>query len=190
SSSTTIQTDERSASPEYVGGVPTHTNIRRAAARSAASTVNITRSRFRSTSSARRGSWNGTRPALSASIRGWTMSRMITLCPSSAKHAPVTRPTQPAPNTPIAGFSRLTRRSLAGHGPKPARDRQHRLVQERVQQRVHDPVAGAACAEHHHVQVAAAVVEVVAPAVHPLREALVQEGGSPEPVAFLDSPVL
>src|SRR5436190_7289741 len=118
------------------------------------------------------------------------MSRMITSCPSSAKHAPVTRPTQPAPNTPIAGFSRLTRRSLARHGPEPARDRQHRLVRERVQQRVHDPVAGATGAEHDHVQVAAAVVEVVTPAAHPLREALVQERGCAEPVALLDPPVL
>src|SRR6266480_3015299 len=118
------------------------------------------------------------------------MSRMMTWWPSSAKQAPVTRPTQPAPNTPIAGFSLLTRRSLAGHGPEALCDRQHRLVRERVQQGVYNPVAGAARAKHHHVQVAAGVVEVVAPAADPLRETLVQERGRAEPVGLLDPPVL
>src|SRR5256886_4975726 len=190
SSSTTTQTDEGSAWPEYVGGVPTQTNIRFAAARSAESSVNISRSRLRSTSSARPGSWNGTRPALSASIRGSTMSRMITGWPSSARQATVTRAAQPAPKMPIAGFSLLTRRSLAGHRPEATRDCQHRLVRERVQQRVHDPVAGALGAQHDHVQVAAGVVEVEASLADPLREALVQQRGRAKPVALLDPPVL
>ena len=39
------------------------------------------------------GSCMGTRPARSSSIRSGRMSRTTTSCPSSAKQAPVTRPT-------------------------------------------------------------------------------------------------
>ena len=63
------------------------------------------RSRLRSSSSSTPGSWNGTRPDCSASIRSGTTSRITTSWPSSAKQAPVTRPTQPAPKMPIFGFT-------------------------------------------------------------------------------------
>ena len=50
-------------------------------------------------------------PALERPIRSGTTSRTTTSWPSSAKHAAVTRPTQPAPKTPIA-LGSLARRSL------------------------------------------------------------------------------
>ncbi len=46
-------------------------------------------------------SWNGTSPRWSIAIFSGTTSRITTSWPSSAKHAPVTRPTQPAPKIPI-----------------------------------------------------------------------------------------
>jgi hypothetical protein len=55
SSLTTVQIAERSASPEYVGGVPTQTNIS-GETTSSTSSVNVSRSRLRSISSARPGS--------------------------------------------------------------------------------------------------------------------------------------
>jgi hypothetical protein len=57
SSSSTCQTAERSASPEYVDGVPTQTNAIRASRKtSSIESVKVSRSRFRSISSARPGS--------------------------------------------------------------------------------------------------------------------------------------
>jgi hypothetical protein len=78
-SSITVQTAERSASPEYVGGVSTQMQ-RKSAASSASSTSSTKRrrSRFRSTSAARPGSWIGTWPARSASIFSGRMSRTVT----------------------------------------------------------------------------------------------------------------
>ena len=68
-SSTTDQTGARSASPEGVGGVSTQEKkICASAFSSSTSSVNVSRSRLRSISSARPGSWNGTRPAFSSSI--------------------------------------------------------------------------------------------------------------------------
>src|SRR5262245_26815611 len=43
----------------------------------------------------------GTLPAWSASMRAGITSRTTTRCPSSARHAAVTRPTYPAPKTAI-----------------------------------------------------------------------------------------
>ena len=55
--STTAWTADRSASPEYVGGVPTATNSSRACSSAGASSVEkCSRSRLRATSSARPGS--------------------------------------------------------------------------------------------------------------------------------------
>ncbi len=68
---------------------------------SATSVVNRKRSRFRSRSSWRPSSWIGTLPRRSASIFSATTSRTTTSCPRSAKQAPVTRPTYPAPKTAI-----------------------------------------------------------------------------------------
>ncbi len=76
SSSTTFSTRERSASPEYVGGVSTQQN--RSVAfeiTSPMSVVKCSRSRFFVSSSARPGSWIGTSPRLSESTFSWRMSR-------------------------------------------------------------------------------------------------------------------
>ena len=80
--------------------------ISRAASRSSSiSRVKVSRSLFFLISSASPGSWIGTSPALSASTFSGTISRTTTLWPSSAKQAAVTRPTQPAPTTPIGSRS-------------------------------------------------------------------------------------
>ena len=92
-SSITDHTAARLASPEGVGGVPTHTN-RKSLPLNASSidSVNESRSRFAAISSSSPGSWNGTRPAVSCSIRSGTTSRITTVWPSSVRHAPLTRP--------------------------------------------------------------------------------------------------
>src|SRR5690242_20398035 len=100
---------------------------------------------------------------------------MTTSWPSSAKHAPVTRPTQPAPTMPIFTIRRMLLRSL--HRLEPLRDREHRLVRERVEQRVHDPVARLAAAQHDHVQVRPRVVERELTAAEDVLEAPVREHG-------------
>ena len=74
--------------------------------------------------------------------------------------------------------------------PQPARDREHRLVRERVEQRVHDPVRRAVVAQHDHVQVRARVVEVELAPADPLGDALVVEHRRVGPVRLLDAPVL
>ena len=74
-------------------------------ATSAASSVNESRSRLRSSSAGTSSSWNGTSPRCSASIFAATTSRITTSWPSSAKQAPVTRPTQPAPKIPILAIA-------------------------------------------------------------------------------------
>jgi hypothetical protein len=94
SSSTTVHTRERSASPEYNGGVSTHTKMNSApSTASAASSVKHSRSRFFSSSSSRPGSKIGTSPAFRRSIFAGTTSRTATSLPSSARQAAVTRPT-------------------------------------------------------------------------------------------------
>ena len=60
---------------------------------------------FRSISSGSSGSWIGTSPRRSDSTFSGTISRTTTRCPSSAKQAAVTNPTQPAPTTPIGSLS-------------------------------------------------------------------------------------
>src|ERR671934_2948202 len=91
-------------------------------------------------------------------MRSGTTSRTITSWPSSARQPPVTSPTQPAPKTPIVRDSAIAG-SLLRQRLQPARDGEHRLVRERVEDRVDDPVRGAVLAEHNHVQVGAGVVE-------------------------------
>src|SRR5436190_14672522 len=226
SSSITVQTRERSASPEYVGGVSTQTNTSSAAsAASAASSVKVSRSRFRSSRSPRPGSKKGTSPFCSRSTFSGTTSRTVTSWPSSAKQAAVTRPTQPAPKT-VSGslpcaFTRSTldtalelrrnrafkpgeadaaakpRRPLwsasqasALKRPKSARDRDHRLVRERVVERVDDPVRRAVLLQHDHVEVRSRVEELERPVAEVPDEVLLRERGSTIPLDLLDPPVL
>src|SRR5438034_8583462 len=191
SSSSAFHTYERSASPEYVGGVWTQMNRTSVSARSAASSVYRIRARFRSSTSGRSGSWNGRCPACSAAIRSGTMSRTTTSCPSSAKQPPVTSPTQPAPKIPTVRVSVMpARRSLPTEWSEPLRDREHRLVRERVEDRVRHPVGRAVLLQHDHVQVRAGVVEVVRPAADPMLEAGAVEDRRVVPVGLLDPPVL
>src|SRR5215210_6733045 len=200
SSSTTVHTRERSASPEYVGGVSTHTKRKSERASAFTSSVNVNLAPLRASSSGISGSWNGTSPRRRASILRGTMSRMTTSCPRSAKQAPVTSPTQPAPKMPTcaiaAAYFRVVKEDLPR--PLPARqrlqalgDRDHRLVRERVEERVHHPVRGAVRAQDDHVQLRPGVVEVVRPPIgEDVAEAVVGERRRVEPVRLLDPPVL
>src|SRR3954468_7803538 len=85
-------------------------------------------------------------------------SRITTSWPRSAKQAPVTRPTYPAPNMPIVA----TGARLLGDGLQPAGDREHRLVRQLVPQGVHDPVARSVRPVDDHVDVPARRVDVEA----------------------------
>src|SRR3954468_2985842 len=67
------------------------------------------------------------------------MSRTWTSCPSSAKQAAVTSPTQPAPMTPIGSRSGIGGGELPER-PRGVRDRQHLALGQRLRQRVADPV--------------------------------------------------
>ena len=108
SSESTASTRDRSASPEYVGGVSTQTNSSRVcSSTSAMSVVKWSRAAFFATSSGRPGSWIGTSPRVSESTFSATMSRAHTSWPSSARQAAVTRPTQPTPMTPIGSRSAM-----------------------------------------------------------------------------------
>src|SRR5215207_1058626 len=189
-SSITDQTDERSASPEGVGGVSTQAKKRSVAlVSSSASSVKVRRSRLRSITSGRSASWKGSRPAFKSAIRSSTTSRTTTRWPRSAKQAPVTRPTHPAPKIPIAGFSVMAM-TLLFEGPETLGDLQHRLVRERVENRVDDPVGSAAVGEHDHVQVGAVVVEPVLTTLEHLRIVRVLEDRGVLPVGLLNAPVL
>ena len=107
-SSITDHTDDRLASPDGVGGVPTQTNRNSLpATASSIESVKLKRPRFAATSSASPGSWNGTRPAVSSSIRSGETSRITTLWPSSARQAPLTSPAYPAPKNAIRATATL-----------------------------------------------------------------------------------
>src|SRR4029450_6775198 len=110
--STTALTRERSASPEYVGGVSTHTNRSRACSTTGASSDSKCRRwEFLATSSDRPGSKIGTLPLRKSAIRCSSISRHQTSWPSSAKQAALTSPTQPTPMTPIGGGPPVLMRS-------------------------------------------------------------------------------
>src|SRR5437764_9860229 len=131
---------ERSASPEYVGGVSTQQNSSSAPdITSAISVVKWSRSRFRSSRSARPGSKIGTSPRRRDSTFSRTMSRQCTSCPSSAKHAAVTSPTQPAPITPIGSRSG-TLGAYLSQGLRRTRDPEELALRQRLRERVRDPV--------------------------------------------------
>src|SRR5204863_3750832 len=141
-------------------------------------------------SSARPGSWKGTRPSRRASTFSATTSRTTTSWPRSAKQAAVTRPTQPAPKIPSGSRSAISADNLLVERSQTLRDREHGLVRERIEQRVHHPVARPAGPQDDHVEVRAVVVEVVLAALDHLAEVLVRERGRVVPVALLDAPVL
>src|SRR5512144_2689653 len=129
-------------------------------------------------------------------------SRTVTVCPSSSKHAPVTRPTYPAPKTAIRfPWSLMLARTIVAPAAalrladlrerlQALRDRDHRLVREAVEERVDDPVRRAVGLEHHHVQARAVVVELVAAATDLPHEVAAGEHGRILPVGHLDAPVL
>src|SRR3954447_24915365 len=86
------------------------------------------------------------------------MSRTWTSWPSSAKQAAVTRPTQPAPITPMgsrAFMRRMTLQRLGGAG-----DVDHLPRGERLEQRVGDPVDRILLAPRHQAHAVAVVEEL------------------------------
>ena len=94
SASMTARTADRSASPEYVEGVPTATKASRAASTAGASSVEKRRrSRTASTSSGSPGSKIGMSPASRRATFSASTSTQWTSDPSSANPAAVTRPT-------------------------------------------------------------------------------------------------
>src|SRR5215208_6564123 len=109
----------------------------------------------------------GTSPRASDSTFSWTMSRTWTWWPSSEKQAAVTRPTQPAPMTPIGWRSGMT--GEATHGVQPwsseslgrARDFQHLLLGQRLEQRVRHPVHRLRRSPGHEPHPVAVHVDVV-----------------------------
>src|SRR5918992_354321 len=103
------------------------------------SVVKWRRSEFLATSSGRPGSWIGTSPRDSDSTFSATMSRAQTSCPSSAKQAAVTSPTQPTPTTPIGSLSMRAAGYLAAATGRP-RYGHHLPGGQRLEQRVRDPV--------------------------------------------------
>ena len=110
-----VQTRERSASPECVGGVSTQTN--RNSQPASVGRVEREREALAVLLEQRRHVVLVERHLAAAraprSSRA-TTSRITTSWPSSAKQAPVTRPTQPAPKMPDA---RPSRRTLLGRVP-------------------------------------------------------------------------
>src|SRR5438270_5301908 len=146
------------------------------------------RSRLRSSISGSSDSWNGSAPPCSDVTRSATTSRTMTSWPSSAKQPPVTRPTQPAPKMPMVRESAMTKRSLAAERMESACDCEHRLVRERVEDRVDHPVRRAAFLQDDHVQVRAGVVQVVHTAVDSVLEARRGKDRRIVPIRFLDPP--
>src|SRR2546423_15617973 len=110
------------------------------------------------------------------------MSRTYTSWPSSAKQAAVTRPTQPAPMTPMGSRDSFIRRGslrqgsshlLAERLARP-RDREHVVLRDRLQQRVRDPVARVLRLPRDEPDALAVLVDHELPpvVVHDLRRAL------------------
>src|SRR5829696_8887129 len=124
------------------------------------SVVKWSRSAFFLTSSGSPGSWIGSSPRERDATFSGTMSRAHTSCPSSAKHAAVTRPTQPAPTTPIGSLSMRAAGYLAA-APRRARDCHHLFLGQRLEQRVGDPVGGLGRAPGHEPQAVTREVQLV-----------------------------
>src|SRR4051812_15087458 len=122
------------------------------------------------------------------------MSRTYTSWPSSAKQAAVTRPTHPAPMTPMGSRESFIRRgrlrqrvqaegSLAERLAVP-RDREHVVLGDRLQQRVGDPVARVLRLPRDEPNALAVLVDHELPpvVVHDLGRALEDRRGlSPRP---------
>src|SRR5215471_15135864 len=123
-------------------------------------------------------------------MRSGRTSRTTTSFPRSAKHAPVTRPTYPAPKIAI----RATGPSLVGPSaterPEALRDGDHRSVRELVQDRVRDPVDRFRRAHGDHLDRAARRVDQELPVVVEELPGRAREDGRCGPVALLDLPVL
>src|SRR3954468_22373754 len=92
------------------------------------------------------------------------MSRTCTSWPSSAKQAAVTRPTQPAPITPMGSRAVMRRMTLQGLGG--AGDVDHLPLGERLEQRVGDPVHRVLLAPRHQAHAVAVVEELELAAAH------------------------
>src|SRR3712207_4031770 len=86
------------------------------------------------------------------------MSRQWTSWPSSAKQAAVTRPTQPAPITPMG--SRSAKRRMSLQRPRRADDREHLLQRQLVRQRVGEPVGALAGLPRDEPDAVAVVVDL------------------------------
>src|SRR3954454_13080055 len=126
------------------------------------------------------------------------MSRTYTSWPSSAKQAPVTRPTQPAPMTPMGSRESFIRRGSLRHESSKSprrgfraeltlvqRERlperlavspgsEHVVLRDRLQQRVRDPVARVLRLPRDEPHALAVLVDHELPpvVVHDLRRAL------------------
>src|SRR5215208_3208282 len=124
------------------------------------SVVKRSRSAFFATSSGRPGSWIGTSPRESDSTFSGMMSRAQTSWPSSAKHVAVTRPTQPAPTTPIGSLA-MTAAGYLAAAPCRAGDGHHLLLGERLEQGVGDPVRRLGGAPRHQAQPVTREVQLV-----------------------------
>src|SRR4051794_30949512 len=148
--------------------------------------------------SSRPGSKIGTSPRRRASTFSGTTSRTYTSWPSSAKQAAVTRPTHPAPITPIGSRSatdwdgplagvhaRSTLQGLGGAG-----DRHQVAPGDRLEQRVRDPVDGVVLAPRDHPQPLAVEVEVVLAAADPLRHVGRAQDRRVHPLGALEAVVL
>src|SRR3982750_1277766 len=111
------------------------------------------------------------------------MSRTYTSCPSSAKQAAVTRPTHPAPMTPMGSRESFIRRgrlrqtvqrtALTERLAVP-RDGELVVLRDRLKQRVRDPVARVLRLPRHEPHALAVLEDHELPpvVVHDLRRAL------------------
>src|SRR3954468_20877675 len=110
----------------------------------------------------------GTSPRRSESTFSGRISRTTTRWPSSAKQVAVTRPTQPAPTTPIGSFS-LTLRSLRWPVgslrprklPEALSDLQHVLIRNGLDEGILDPEGSAVGLPGNHPQAVAVVEQLV-----------------------------
>src|SRR3954470_13519985 len=93
------------------------------------------------------------------------MSRTYTSWPSSAKQAAVTRPTQPAPMTPMGSRDSFIRRVRLAERLARPRDSEHVVLRDRLKQRVRDPVARVLRLPRDEAHPLAVLVDLELPAV-------------------------
>src|SRR3954451_22932786 len=116
------------------------------------------------------------------------MSRTCTSWPSSAKQAAVTRPTQPAPITPMG--SRAFMRRMTLQGLRGAGDVDHLPGRERLQQRVGHPVDRVLLPPCHQPQAVAVVEQLELAVAVLLRRGGVVEDRRMHPGRSLEAVVL